>query len=484
MDRPLINWLPLALGVQAASLCTMVLVRRQWVDQERLIYPVMQVNLAMVQPDDRGRAIGPFFRSGAMWLGFSVPVIVGTIIGLHAYFPYLPTISMGFAIPYMPGRLSFATIGFFFLLQREVAFGLWVFSVLNIVQANFYSMIGWGTEKEAAISVWSYGNHSLVHQSMGGMIVLVLGGLWVGREHLWGAARKAFSGATDVDDGEEILSYRGAVFGLLLSAAVVLVGLLRLGIPLPGVIAFMFFGFVVFMALTRVVAEGGVAVIYPPLVAPAAAVSALGSSVFGMRGMVGMAFTRALANDLLNFTMPHIANGLKLSGLIRGSRRGLFWGMLLAILLGVGGWIWVFMYLSHKYGVLNLSSAGFMGLPEYIYGYALARGSELSGPNWFGWLHTGIGGATMVLLLLARRFWAWWPLHPIGFPISSTLNWMAFNALIAWTIKTPILRYGGVRAYRRVRPFFLGMILGQFVIYAVFWIIDSITGMQGNALFL
>ena len=35
---------------------------------------------------------------------------------------------------------------------------------------------------------------------------------------------------------------------------------------------------------------------------------------------------------------------------------------------------------------------------------------------WLGWFRTGMGRAMMVLLLLARRIWVWWPLHPIGSP--------------------------------------------------------------------
>jgi hypothetical protein len=57
---------------------------------------------------------------------------------------------------------------------------------------------------------------------------------------------------------------------------------------------------------------------------------------------------------------------------------------------------------------------------------------------------------------------------------------MAFNAFLAWLLKGVVLKYGGPRLYRTVRPFFLGMILGQFAIYGVFWVIDSFTGMVGN----
>ena len=244
-------------------------------------------------------------------------------------------------------------MGFFFLIQREVTFGLWLFTLLNNLQGTIYRAIGWGIEQEPAISVWSYGLPSLVHQGMGAMIVLVLGGLWVGREHIGHVFRKALSNAPDIDDSDEILSYRSAVLGLIGSVGVLAGWLSLLGIPLAGIATLLFFMFIVYMALTRVVTEGGVAVIYAPLVAPDAAVSAIGTSFFGV-GLVGLAFTRVFANDLLNFAMPHVANSLKLSGQIEGRRRYLFWGMLLALLAGIGGALWMLMHLAYTYGAINL----------------------------------------------------------------------------------------------------------------------------------
>ena len=158
--------------------------------------------------------------------------------------------------------------------------------------------------------------------------------------------------------------------------------------------------------------------------------------------------------------------------------------MLLAILLGLAGALWMLLRLAYNYGAINLRPPNFIWLPNYVFDYTAARIANPTESYWLGWFHTGVGSTVMALLLLARRLWVWWPLHPIGFPISSTFHWMAFNAFLAWLIKGPILRYGGVRTYRRVRPFFLGLILGHFIIFGVFWIIDSFTGMIGNSLFL
>lgn len=212
--------------------------------------------------------------------------------------------------------------------------------------------------------------------------------------------------------------------------------------------------------------------------------SAIGTEGLGSHGLTGMAFVRNFANSQLNFAMPHVANGLKLSEPIPGSRRWLFWGMMGAMLLGLAGAFWALATLCYRYGAINLRPPNFIWLPNYVYDYTIARITSPTGPNLMGWLHTGIGALVMALLLLARRLFAWWPLHPVGFPISATFDWMAFNALVAWALKGLILRYGGTRMYRVVRPFFLGLILGQFTIYGLFWVIDSITGMVGNRLFL
>ena len=351
---PVLGWLPVVVAFYLATISAMVILRRQWVEKERLIYPIMQLSLDMVRADPTGSVVGPFFRNKIMWLGFCIPVIVGTIIGLHAYFPFIPTINMFVPFPFFSPRLSFATLGFFFLVQRELVLALWVFTMFKGLQAELYGAIGWGTEVEPVIGVGSYAMPSLVHQSMGAMIVLVLGGLWVAREHLQRIVRAAFTKAGQADDGDEIMSYRAAFWTLLVSVIAMLIWLAQIGIPLPAGAILLFFTFIVFVALTRIIAEGGVAVIYTPLEAPDAALSAIGTSAFSARGLVGLTFARAFTVDLLNFPMPHVAHGLKLSGQVEGRRRMLFWGMLLALLLGVAGAFCMLMHLTYAYGAINL----------------------------------------------------------------------------------------------------------------------------------
>ena len=41
------------------------------------------------------------------------------------------------------------------------------------------------------------------------------------------------------------------------------------------------------------------------------------------------------------------------------------------------------------------------------------------------------------------------------------LLWMPL--LVAWAVKSTLLRYGGMRMYQASLPFFYGLILGQFI---------------------
>ena len=94
----------------------------------------------------------------------------------------------------------------------------------------------------------------------------------------------------------------------------------------------------------------------------------------------------------------------------------------------------------------------------------------------------GLGMAVMALLMLARHHLLWWPLHPIGYVVSGTwiLNSVWFSIFLAWLIKVLVLKYAGPGGYRGTRWFFLGMILGQFVVGGMWLVVDGFSGMTGN----
>ena len=106
-------------------------------------------------------------------------------------------------------------------------------------------------------------------------------------------------------------------------------------------------------------------------------------------------------------------------------------------------------------------------------------------PNLVGWVLTGVGAAVMLWLTMMRQQLMWWPFHPIGFALGGV--WMMdelwSTILGTWLIKSVIMRYGGVKAFQQARPFFLGLILGQFATNGLWLVLDRLTGHTGNEIF-
>ena len=485
--RPLAYWIPFILALYVAMICIMTILRKQWVERERLVFPLVQVSLSMIEDGDRPSLIKPLFASPLMWMGFALPAAIQTINGLSHYYPFISTIRLDTAIPLfrdsvsIPIRLSFQMLGFTYFVSRDIAFGLCFFFLLNTVQQGVFNIIGL-QKIDPVLGVYSaYTGSIVVHQGFGAIIVLVLYGLWTSRSHLADVARKAV-GNPEIDDSDEILSYRAAVILLFLSLTFMGLWLWQSGLPGWLAVVYLFFAFVLFVGITRVVAEGGLAHVFAPMIASDFVAAGFGTQALGSTGIVAMAFTYIWASDILTFVMASCANGLKLvHEAIHRRRRLVFWAMMLSIILALGSSIWSILELSYLYGGINTDQFFFAGAARYPFDNAAARIQDMQGPHWENWIYTAMGGGIMGFLMWARHHWLWWPFHYLGFPISAVFGTMFFSVFLAWLLKTVILKYGGPALYMRTRPFFLGLILGQFVTAGVWYFIDYQTGTSGNA---
>ena len=65
-----------------------------------------------------------------------------------------------------------------------------------------------------------------------------------------------------------------------------------------------------------------------------------------------------------------------------------------------------------------------------------------------------------------------------AFAMTYAIDFFWFDFMLAWIFKGLILRYGGMRLYRRAMPFFLGLILGEFVTSSFWTIVGAATGLQ------
>ena len=280
------------------------------------------------------------------------------------------------------------------------------------------------------------------------------------------------------------MSYRAAVLGLSGGIAVMVLWLWSSGIPLLPLLVFLAVALLIFFGLSRIVVEGGVAAARSPMIASTFAVSGLGTSIVGAEGLVALAYTYIWHGDVRTFVMASCANGLKIVEGIT-NLRPLFWALALAILVTLAGSIATIIYLAYTYGGINLHGWFFGAGPQAPFNYIAHKFQNAPPVQVDGWLFKAIGATLMGGLLWLRHHFLWWPFHPLGFAIctvSFIVGRLWFSVFLAWLFKVVVLKYGGPRLHRMVRPFFMGLILGQFS-NAGFWlIVDGFTGTTGNGI--
>jgi hypothetical protein len=485
--RPMALWGIFLLALYTTMVSIIVILRRQWMDRERLSYPLVQAAQVMIRGESPQHLVNPFFRSRVMWSGAAVPMLVGLFTGLNKYLGAFPVIPTAWTIPIGFGQalnmtLSFAVVGFSYLIGPDIAAGIWGFALLSKVEKMVFVANGVTIQQ----SMWGVRVTELMnYQGLGALLAFVALGLWVGREHLTQVGRSFLGLESELTDDDEIMSYRAAVIGALLGTAVMIAWLAWLGTPLWASVLFVVLTMAIFTGLSRVVAESGVAAIITPMNAPDFMMFGLGSKLVGLQGIANFSLGYIFLADLRVFLMGVVASGLKLiEGMSRQSRRTVLQAIFIALFLGTVGSLFTVLELSYRNGGINFSGWFFKSLPLRI-GNVATDSLESSAVYWPGMGFLGVGATGMLVLTWLRQRLLWWPLHPLGFPIMTSwvVDWMWFSVFLAWLIKITILKYGGASLFTRSRDFFLGMVVGRMLISGGWLVVDYLTGTVGNTIF-
>ena len=286
-----------------------------------------------------------------------------------------------------------------------------------------------------------------------------------------------------MDDSDEIMSYRTAVWGVILGLVGMSLWLWKAGLPMWVAPLFLFGAMVTFVSLTRIIAEAGLPMVFPRNIPLDFVISGIGAKYVGPTGIAAMGPTVIWTESLQSSMMAHAATGLKLSGEILYRKRWLLLALAIAIGISAFSTFWMTLWIAYREGGINVAGS-VAGLPDFTWEYVGRRVDENAGPNWLGWFIRLLGGGVMTGLIMLQRRFLWWPLHPLGFVVSMdrVMGTAWFPVFLAWLIKSVLLKYGGLKAYRALIPVFYGLILGQFVAGGFWLIVDYFTGMMGNGL--
>jgi hypothetical protein len=483
---PLLAWGTLLAALFWTMLCLNVLVRRQWVESERLVFPLVALPLELSWAGDPARAgsrRSSILAQPAFWYGTAVAFGLGSAAQLSQYVPALPALPLRgiMLIDTLPNQpwngigpveinLIFWLLGVAYLLPTDISLSAWLFYFIGRAE-NVYAVAA-GTTGEPP-SVYSNDFPALFAQGAGAAIALTLLSLYAARNHLRAVLRRAFTGDPRVDDSDEFLSYRTAVFGAIAGIGIML-GWLALAGMRPWVAALLLaLMLCYFFIFARIRAETGLGmgVILWPKMLNEMMLTFVGAKLMTVGDLAVLHAVRWLYfGSATGAVMAAQLEGLKLAD-EGGLRRRPVSGALLAA-TGVA-LVLALVWTTHTYyasGFVNMQIGGrslsMVGSQVYwSYQNLLTSMNEGTGPQWRGIVAIGAGGAIATVLALLRTNFLWWPFHPIGFLAANSwgmhINWSMF--LLGWLIKVGVTRYGGLQLYRRLLPLFLGLMVGDLV---------------------
>jgi hypothetical protein len=470
---PMFWWGTFYLAIFLVGASMMVILRKQWVEHERLSFPLAQVPLMLVEGVQDGHALPRIARNRLFWFGAAFPTV---ILGWNmiSYFGGIPPIPIGPAyntpftiaqsFPSIAMKFNFLTAGVAYFTRVEVLLSVWVFYLLRTIQEGVFNRVGLPNV-----------GPTMQNQHFAGFLVFVVFGLWVARRHLRQVWEKALGRSNALDDSREFFSYRMAVIGLIGGLLYMLFWLHTAGMALEIAALLIVFLILLYLGVTRVVAETGLASLdLPYLSASEATAQFVGSANVSPQTLTTLWLSQTFSRNWRTLGMASMAHCARVGDQMGGVGKGVF--ATIAVTLGVS-FVTSVLYTLHIGYDIGASQFTEPAFPAGSRGYWDGLAGLMGNPKtisatelFFFCLGAGISG----LLVFGYHRFPWWPLHPVGFGIVTThaAHMGVFSIFVAWFVKTLLLRFGGVQLYKRAQPFVIGMIAAYAVCVFLSFLVD------------
>ena len=491
--EPALVWSAFTLALMVAMLCAASLLRRDWIERQRLTFPLVEIPLALTGESETPTLGTSLLGRRVFLLGFALPTVIGLVQWLHRFWPAIPTWSMyqipvgqtfsGMGLPWsalsdVNFTISWSVLGIMCLIPSEISLSLGLFYVLNKLQLLGWAASGLG-RGQAAGSI-DPGTFTAFEQG-GGLIALAGLVLYESRHSLRHAWDTLSRRAEEEADPTAPMSGRAAVLGFLAANAFMFWCGLQLGMSWWSFLLLMGLFSMAMLVGSKLIAAGGVLAFHPGLYAleRQMLVGLLGPRMLGPSSLViATVLGETYMDDPANLAMPQMMNALKLGRTERVRGRAYSWAMLLAIALVISVGLAATLDMVYRYGASSLAPWPFTTVGDGAFGDIDAALRDPGPVLTWKWLALTIGGTAVLGLTWLQLHVTWWPVSAMGFVIAS--GWSTENelwgcALIGWLLTMLVKRYGGLRLYRTLRPAFLGLVIGDLLT-------SSVTGILGALL--
>ena len=144
-------------------------------------------------------------------------------------------------------------------------------------------------------------------------------------------------------------------------------------------------------------------------------------------------------------------------------------GILLTLILGVAVSFTAMLTLCYKFGIRELQVDWAARTTLAVYENVNSLITSPAEPSHWVLIFTGLGALVMLVLAVCYHRLHWWPIHPIGYltAYSSAMRILWVSFFLGWLCNALCMRYGGVTLFRRLRFFFIGLVIGDFLMGGV-----------------
>jgi hypothetical protein len=469
--KPCAFWCAYTFSVSGAMLCLSAILRRQW-DAERLNYPITEPPLELTNPRRT------MLRQPALWIGAGLAAAIQLLRLANTLHPSIPALPIGvqnyrFAgAPWSAaGTIPISSYpfayGLAYLLPLQLTFSVWFFfwfSRLEMVATYAVGYTEWG--KFPYIQQQGFGAYM-------GVAVFVL---WAARKHLASVWRHAIGRESGLD-ADEPFPYPLAFWGFAVCVGVVMASSLYMGMRLSTALIYLPILFATIMVVARLRGELGLPTIELYQVGVDDVLQRItGARAWSKQDLTVMTLNFWLTRTHRQYPMQTYVDAFRLADQCPMSKRRFAWVLVAATALAILASFWA--QLSVVYNV-GFESAKFRGPAGWAFGnepWAKLR-SWLIAPRGADFGSTGayaFGLLFTLLLAMMRTRFLWWPFHPVGYLVSGSFGlfrlWLPI--FVTWLVKTLILRYGGLDWFRKARPFFFGLIFGEFLVAFLRTLVD------------
>jgi hypothetical protein len=467
---PVGMWLIFILLLFLTTMFINLILRRQWVEHEKLSYPVIQLPMEM--------SSGRFLRNKLMWIGFGLAFMLDLLAGLHALYPSVPALRVKWynlaplfntrpwnAVGWLPIHFYPFATGLGYMMPLSLSLSVWFFYLFWKVQLVFTSAVGWRLP-----------GRYLEWEKAGAWLGIGLLAIWTSRKALRNVFMSALRGNKKAVESDPV-GPRTAILGATGCFAAMIIFWSYFGVNPIAAIVFFAFYLLFSLAATRMRAELGPPTHELHFIGPDRIMaSAVGSKSFSPETLSGFALLYWTNYGYRCHPMPHQLEGFKIAEQARLRPKLILKAEIWALVIGAVSAFLVLLTLFYRYGATAEVHGGSLGPSWETYDRLGRILSSPETPDSALLKQMGFGFLLTVFLMAMRMRFLWWRLHPVGFAVASgwSISWMWFSIFLGWLCKWVILRSGGLKAHRKAVPFFLGMIMGQMTIGSIWSIIGLI----------